>query len=255
MRIAAIYDIHGNLPALEAVLAGIKQEAVDQIVVGGDVVAGPMPVESLNLLQNSGIPTHYIHGNAESEVLRHLAGKPINGLSPQAEGIAKWVGGELTAVQKQFIATWPTTYQIDVNGIGTVMFCHATPQNDISVFTKLTPETKLLPIFQDLPASMVVCGHTHMQFDRTVGNVRVVNAGSVGMSFGKTGAFWLLIDKTLSFKQTDYDRIHAADRIRQTSYPQAENFAANNVLNAPTEEQALNLLSNLEAQQANRGIK
>ncbi|KAA3658434.1 MAG: hypothetical protein DWQ04_25085, partial [Chloroflexi bacterium] len=56
MRIAAIYDIHGNLPALEAVLHEIKQEAVDQIVVGGDVVAGPMPGESLTLLQNSGIP-------------------------------------------------------------------------------------------------------------------------------------------------------------------------------------------------------
>jgi predicted phosphodiesterase len=70
MRLAALYDIHGNLPALEAVIEDIYREKVDCIVVGGDVVAGPMPRETLTLLQEGTIPTHFIHGNAESEVLQ-----------------------------------------------------------------------------------------------------------------------------------------------------------------------------------------
>ncbi|MFZ1398175.1 MAG: metallophosphoesterase, partial [Candidatus Promineifilaceae bacterium] len=91
MRIAAVYDIHGNLPALEAVLSEIVKESVDCIVVGGDVVAGPLPNESLQLLQSLDIPTQFIRGNAESELLRHLAGEPPGGLSERANEEARWV--------------------------------------------------------------------------------------------------------------------------------------------------------------------
>ncbi|KAA3663549.1 MAG: metallophosphoesterase, partial [Chloroflexi bacterium] len=185
------------------------------------------------------------------EVLRHLAGKAINGLSPQAEGIAQWVAEKLTSEQQQIISSWGTTFQLELDKIGRVLFCHATPHNDIDVFTKQSSDERLQSIFNNLDAALVVCGHTHMQFDRTVGNLRVVNAGSVGMPFGKAGAYWLLIDGKLFFKQTDYDRTAAAERIRQTDYPQAESFAANNVLNTPAEQQVLDMLSKLEAKQTN----
>ncbi|MAT98036.1 MAG: phosphoesterase [Anaerolineaceae bacterium] len=250
MRVAAVYDIHGNLPALEAVLRVIEHMAVDAVVVGGDVVAGPLPNETLQLLQSITLPPHFIRGNAESEVLRVLVGEPPGGLSERADEEAHWLAKTLTPEHKQFVASWPAAVTLEVAGWGQVLFCHATPRSDIQVFTRLTPEEKLLPWFKEVNASLVVCGHTHMQFERTVGNARVVNAGSVGMPFGQTRADWLLLDGEIALQHTKYDLVQAADRIRQSSYPDAEAFASNNVLQAPSEAQALEMLMQLEAKQA-----
>lgn len=159
MRIAALYDIHGNLPALEAVLQEISNEVADAIVVGGDVVAGPLPSETLTRLQNVDIPIHFIHGNVESELLRHLAGEAPGGLSERANDEARWLAQTLTPEHQQFVAQWPMTFELDVDGLGKVLFCHATPRNDIDVFTRLTPEEKLVPLFENLNVSLVVCGH------------------------------------------------------------------------------------------------
>jgi hypothetical protein len=74
MRVAALYDIHGNLPALEAVLQDVRQADVDQIVVGGDVVPGPMPRETLGRLLDLGLPTHFIYGNGELAILAQMEG-------------------------------------------------------------------------------------------------------------------------------------------------------------------------------------
>jgi putative phosphoesterase len=250
MRIAAIYDIHGNPPALEAVLHAIKEKEVDLIVVGGDVVAGPLPVETLTLLQRITVPTHFILGNAESDVLRHLAGKAINGLSERANEVARWVTQQLSAEHKQFLSSWTPTRQLKTDTWGDVFFCHGTPRSDSEIFTRLTSKEKLAPIFENLSASVVVCGHTHMQFERTIGRVRVVNAGSVGMPFGRTGADWLLLDSEISFNHTDYDINKAAKRIRQSDYPQAEDFVVNNVLHAPSEKKMLEMLTQMEMNQA-----
>jgi diadenosine tetraphosphatase ApaH/serine/threonine PP2A family protein phosphatase len=86
---------------------------------------------------------------------------------------------------------------------------------------------------------LVVCGHTHMQFDRTIGSVRVVNAGSVGMPFGTPGADWLLLGPTLQLRHTSYDLAAGAERIRATTYPQAREFAEQYVLQPPSEEDML----------------
>ena len=250
MRVAAVYDIHGNLPALEAVLKDVKHQAVDCVVVGGDVIAGPLPNETLQLLQSITLPTHFIRGNAESELLRCLAGEEPGGLSPVADEEARWLAKALTPENKQFVATWPATVTLQVEGWGLVLFCHATLGSDIQVFTRQTLEAKLLPWFEGINASFVVCGHTHMQFDRMVGGVRVVNAGSVGMPFGHTGADWLLLDGEIAFQYTKYDLVQAAHQIRQSNYHTAEAFASNNVLQAPSEAQALEMLMQLEAKQA-----
>jgi len=82
-----------------------------------------------------------------------------------------------------------------------------------------------------------------MQLDRTVGNVRVVNAGSVGMPYGEPGAYWLLLGPGVQLRRTPYDLAKAAERIRDTSYPQAEDFAAGNVLQPPSEEKMLEMLT------------
>jgi len=93
---------------------------------------------------------------------------------------------------------------------------------------------------------VVVCGHTHMRFDRTIGRVRVLNAGSVGMPYGEPGAYWLLLGPTVQFRHTHYDLTKAAERIRDTNYPQAHDFAAHNVLQPPSEGEMLEVFTQVE---------
>jgi putative phosphoesterase len=246
MRLAALYDVHGNVPALEAVVEELRRERVDRVVVGGDVVPGPMPAEALRLLQGLDVPTSFIRGNGESAVLAVRAGQPLRALPEQAMEAIRWTAQQLNAEEARRMADWPLTLRVDVAGVGNVLFCHATPRNDDEIFTRLTAEERLLPLFAGLGADVVVCGHTHMQFDRTVGATRVVNAGSVGMPFGAPRADWLLLGPGSELRHTAYDLEAAAERIRGTQYPQAAQFAAQHVLQPPAEDAMLALFAKAE---------
>lgn len=247
MRVAALYDIHGNLPALEAVLQEVRRLGVDQLVVGGDVVPGPMPRETLDYLLNLNMPVQFIRGNGEVSVLEQIAGKEPS-VPEHLRAILRWTADELYAEHRKLLSEWPKTLGLEIHGLGKVLFCHATPRDENECFTRLTPEDRLLPIFEGLDSAVVICGHTHMQFDRMVGKVRVVNAGSVGMPFGEPGADWLLLDQDLQLRHTSYDLTEAAERIRETGYPQAQDFARHNVLHPPTETEMLEILSRSEPQ-------
>ena len=240
MRVAALYDIHGNLPALESVLDRIRRLGVDRLVIGGDVLPGPLPHECLALLQTCEIPLQCLLGNGETAVLQHLAGQEPSAVPPHSRALVAWAAQQLDERQRQWIAAWPRTLQLDIPGLGQVLFCHATPRNEIELFTALTPEDRLLPIFEPLGVPLIVCGHTHMQFNRTIGSTRVVNAGSVGMPFGEAGCDWLLLGPDVTFEHTAYDLSSAAERVRRTSYPQAETFAQTNILQPPAAADMLN---------------
>ncbi len=201
MRVAALYDIHGNLPALEAVLEDIRGADVDQIVVGGDVVPGPIPRETLRRLLDLDLPTHFIHGNGELAILAQMAGTrtgsvtywgTTSGARPPESivEIYRWTTAQLQPELEPMLARWPKTVRLDIDGLGQVLFCHSTPRNETEVFTRLTAEHRLMPLFEPLQVAVVVCGHTNMQFDRMIGRTRVVNAGSLGMPFGEPGAYW-----------------------------------------------------------------
>lgn len=245
MRVAALYDIHGNLPALDAVLEEIRHAHIDRVIVGGDVLPGPMPVETLTRLQALDMPVDFIHGNCESAALAMIAGRDP-GIPEQARVAIRWSGEQLSAEHRRVIAGWPATLTLEIAGIGNVLFCHATPRNDTEIFSRLTPEDRLRPIFEGLDVTMVVCGHTHMQFDRMIGSIRVMNAGSVGMPFGPAGADWLLLGPDVQLRHTSYDLERAAERIRATSYPQAEDFASRYVLQPPSEASMLELFTQAE---------
>jgi putative phosphoesterase len=180
LPIAALYDVHGNLAALEAVLAQVPDDAT--ILVGGDVVAGgDHPSETLGRLRALGDRVVWIRGNADRE------------LDPNEPGLAP--AGALDATrdalsqeQIAFLLTNAPTAQI-----GDVLYCHASPRNDVDIFTERTAEERIAFLFAELDVPTVVCGHTHTQYDRTVAGVRVVNAGSVGMPYeDEPGAYWLL---------------------------------------------------------------
>ena len=178
--VATLYDVHGNLRALEAVLAEIPEDAT--IVVGGDVCAGGgEPGETLERLRALGDRVLWLRGNADRE------------LYPGEEGIAppeliEETRSQLTGEQIEFLYRNPPTVRL-----GRVLYVHASPRNDVDIFTERTPEERIAFLFEDVDADVVVCGHTHMQFDRTIGGKRIVNSGSVGMSYEDTpGAYWTL---------------------------------------------------------------
>ncbi|HLJ93812.1 MAG TPA: metallophosphoesterase family protein [Gemmataceae bacterium] len=250
MRVAAIYDIHGNLPALEAVLEEIRQAGVDQIVVGGDVMPGPMQREALACLLDLRIPVQFLQGNGEREILALRAGRQTGNVPEAYRGIMEWAAQELLPEHERLAASWPLTLRVAIEGLREVLFCHATPRSDTEIFTRLTPEERLTPIFEGLEERLVICGHTHMQFDRTIAGIRVVNAGSVGMPFGQPGAYWLLLGPGVEFRHTNYDFTKAAERIRVRSYPQAQEFADRNVLQPPSEAQMLEAFGRAELKQA-----
>jgi putative phosphoesterase len=231
MRIAALYDIHGNLPALDAVLADAARAGVDRIVVGGDVLPGPMARECLERLQSLDVPAAFLRGNGDRETMEESPDRPSR-LPEPARLQLRWCRSQLDDRQAAAVAAWPPHLRFDVPDLGSVLFCHATPRSDEEVVTQLMPEELLFPIY-DGAGDVVVCGHTHIQYDRTVGRTRVVNAGSVGMPFEHPGAYWLLVDGGIELRRTSYDLDAAADAVRRTPFPDADQFASVYILQPP----------------------
>jgi predicted phosphodiesterase len=236
MRVAALYDIHGNLPALEAVLAALAPMAIDTIVVGGDVLPGPMPTECLDCLAAIETPVVYIAGNGERDTLTRADGGPSR--VPAAYlPMMQWVAAQLSPAHRDAIARWPATHTLTLGAFGAVEFCHATPDSDTIICTQDTPDDRMATLFSASSAATVVCGHTHMAYDRMIGARRIVNAGSVGMPFGAPGAHWLFLDGvTVRRQHTMYDVDAAAARVRATAYPGAAEFAQHAIVSPPSEE-------------------
>ena len=246
MRIAALYDVHGNLPALEAVLADVRRAGVDRVMIGGDLLPGPMPRGCVDLLRSLDLPVSYIRGNGDRETIAAGRGQ-VSAAVPEAfRESLRWNAGQLAPGDAERIDAWPLTLRMTIPGLGAVLFCHATPRDDNEIFTAATAEDKLRPLLAPLGADIMVCGHTHMQFDRWIDDTRVVNAGSVGMPFEAPGAYWLLIGETVELRRTDYDREAAAQRVRETAYPHAEAFATSNILSTPDRQSMIAALSKAE---------
>jgi putative phosphoesterase len=196
VRVAAISDIHGNLPALEAVLAEVDDEGVEEIVVAGDTAHGPWAAETVDLLLER--EARCVRGNADREVVNR---------SDQFGLLAPWSADRLGERRLEVVASWPLTVELSIDGLGDVLVCHSTPTSDDPIYTMITPDEDLVGIFEGVAADVVVCGHTHMQYDRSLSSgLRVVNAGSVGMPYeGAQGAYWTLLGPDVEFRRTTYD--------------------------------------------------
>jgi predicted phosphodiesterase len=223
---------------------------VTRIVVGGDVVPGPMPRESMARLLAVDIPVHFLRGNGDREVLARMRGIDSGTVPAAFRGVIQWNADRLPAEYEAVLDGWPPTVTLSVAGVGTVLFCHATPSSDTEIFTRQTPEARVLALFGGVTAPAVVCGHTHMQFDRRLERLRIVNAGSVGMPFGDPGAYWLLLGPDVQHRRTEYDLTDAAARIRASGYPQADEFAGTNVLRPPSEAQMLEIFGRADGTKA-----
>jgi putative phosphoesterase len=230
MRVAALYDIHGMLIPLEAVLAELEREHVDTIVIGGDIVAGAQPVETLERLRAISGQVLWVRGNVDREVAH-----PENAEWP----VARWSGARLDQTQRSFLDGLPERQELEVDEVGRVLFCHATPRSDEEIVTPLTPTDRLENILEGVSADVAVGGHTHIQDDRRVGAIRWVNAGSIGMPYeGEVAAFWALIGPDVELRRTSFDTEAAVAAVRASGMPGAEEFAAENLLAAPDRDEA-----------------
>src|SRR5215831_5124931 len=142
MRVAALYDIHGNLAALEAVLAEVATHAPDVILIGGDVVAGPMPRETLARLAREGSKVRFIRGNTEREVHAALVHGPD--LAKPWGRQMHWVAEQLSPEQMETLIELPLTAEITIDGLGPTLFCHASPRSDEEILTRVSSDQRLL---------------------------------------------------------------------------------------------------------------
>jgi putative phosphoesterase len=228
MRVAALYDIHGNLPALEAVLAEID---VETVLVGGDAVLGPMPKETLALLRER--EATFIRGNCDREVAAPGEGDEV------WTRRARWAHEQMGDEELAFLRDLPHPLALEVDGLGDVLFCHGSPRSDEEILTAITPPKRLDPILDGVNQDLVVCGHTHAQFDRLVGDRRLVNAGSVGMAYeGEPGiAAWALLGPTVELRRTPYDIETAVELVRASGFPEVEQFVDEALVHPPTAEE------------------
>jgi putative phosphoesterase len=225
MRVAALSDIHGNLPALEAVLADVEREEVDAIVVAGDSVSGPWPAEVFDLLREVG--ARIVRGNADRlDVIRRFNGD-----------LGAWNERHLGPERLAVVEEWPIVLELDVDGLGTVLVCHATPESDEPIYTRITPDAEVVALLGTVRADVLVCGHTHMQYDRPLSSgLRLVNPGSVGMPYeGAPGAYWAILGPDVEFHRTTYDVQSAAAEIDARGVPVREDLVRY-LVNPPTSE-------------------
>jgi len=212
MRVAALYDVHAMPWALAAVMAELARESPDAIVFGGDFIYGPCPQETLSRVR--GANAFVVRGNCEREP-------------------SDWDRDRLTNEELEWAASLPALVEVDG-----VTYCHATPESDLAATTLATPDAIVVRQFGVLSGTVVI-GHTHHQFDRTVGNLRVVNAGSVGMAYeGEVAAFWAVIeDGEPRFMRTPIDVEQAVAGIRASGWPRGEEYISENLLQAVSRDE------------------
>jgi predicted phosphodiesterase len=208
VSVAALADIHGNIHALDAVLADPRLP--EQIVVLGDTVAGTFPAECFDRVRELGDRVRILRGNADRIVVERAGSEAV------------WVYDQFAAEQISAIEAWPLTFSISVESLGDVRCCHATPRDDEEIVTKLTPDEHLIAAFEGTEEPLIVGGHTHMQLDRRAGNWRFVNVGSVGRPYeGKPGAYWAILGPDVELVRTKYDVEAAAEAVRHSGQPRA----------------------------------
>jgi predicted phosphodiesterase len=202
-RVAVLSDIHGVLPALEAVLAEPDFTTADRIVILGDIAAGPQPCEVIDLLLNLGDRAAWISGNADRMLVEHRQDTNKSRL----EGIFAWAAEQLGGNHLGLLSRLSRSLTMTIDVLGEVLFCHATPRNDEEVVLVDSRIERWDEVFADTdPACRtVVCGHTHMPFVRLANGRLVVNPGSVGMPYGRSGAHWALLGPGVELRRTEFD--------------------------------------------------
>jgi putative phosphoesterase len=212
-RVAVLSDVHGNAVALAAVLAEVAALEPDLVVFGGDLTWGPLPEETLALVERLELPARFVRGNAERSLLE----------GDEATERARWMRARHSEAARAFLSTFVEQLVLELDGLGRVRFCHGSPRSDEELVTPETPEDRVRDFVAAVEERVLVTAHTHLQFDRRVAGVRSINPGSVGMPYeGRPGAYWALLGPDVELRRTDYPVDEAVARYRASGDPLAE---------------------------------
>jgi predicted phosphodiesterase len=221
MRVAALADVHGNAPALAAVLEEVEREEPDLVVFCGDLTWGSLPQETLALVRGLAIPARFVRGNADRALLELRNGE-IEAPSERE----RWMLERHREEDLAFIGTFELTVVVEVDGLGPTCFSHGSPRSDEECVTEQTPAERVREFMDGVDASVVVTGHVHVSYDRVVDGVRLVGPGSVGLPCeGGPGAYWALLEPDVQLRRTDYDVAAAVALMRATDDPRVETIA------------------------------
>jgi len=211
MRVAALADVHGNAPALEAVLGEVRREGVDLVVFCGDLTWGPLPGETLAAARALELPVRFVRGNAD-----RMVGDPAH-----ERGV--WVAEQLGKEDTAFVNGFDSHVVAHVDGLGPTRFVHGSPRSDEECVTPRTPPDRVRGFMVGVPERVVVTAHVHVSYDRTVDRVRLVGPGSVGRPYeGERGARWAVLGPDVELRKTDYDHEAAAELFRSSGIPEVD---------------------------------
>lgn len=220
-RVAAIYDLHGNASALEAVLAEIADSGVDGILIGGDIAWGPQPRAVVERVMSLTGQVLVLRGNADREVADPTTVEGDAWLHETTE----WCAAQLTHQQRTWLGSLPPTPTLRVAGLGDVLACHGSPRSDTESVTPDVDDESIRRMLAAVEQSIVLVGHTHVAFDRRVGRHRIVNPGSVGLHSGASAAQWALLGPDVVLRQTPYDRERTAKAAASGGIPGGDELA------------------------------
>jgi putative phosphoesterase len=193
------------------VLAELERERPDLVVFCGDLTWGSLPQETLALVRDLDLPVRFVRGNADRMV------------GIETEGRGPWMAEHHTAEDLAFLAGFEQTVTVDVDGLGVVCLSHGSPRSDEECVTVQTPEARVREFSGGIGADCFVTAHTHMQFDRRVAGLRLVNPGSVGLPYeAQPGAYWALLGPDVELRRTEYDIDAAIALMRATDDPRVE---------------------------------
>ena len=249
MRVVALYDIHGMVEPLRAVLRELEDEHFDAIVIGGDAVSGPQPAETQALLRSIDTPLHWIRGNGE----RALGPDGADATMGEAEEMLEFTASQLSEADRHTLATLRERVTLEVDGLGETLFCHASPRNDLDIVTPGTPDARFSLLLESVAERVVVAGHTHIQLDRRAGGVRWINPGSVGMPYeGEVAAFWALLGPDVELRRTPFDVERSIEALLASGWPGAQAFVDENLRAAVGRGEVVALFEQIAAERGER---
>lgn len=229
-RVAVLADVHGNAVALEAVLAELHSFMPDLVVFGGDLTWGPLPEDTVALVNRLPVPGIFVRGNAERALLES---------GTDATDRERWLLQHHSDEALAFLSSFAECVSIDIDSLGPVHFCHGSPRSDEELVTPETPENRIRTLTADISERVLVTAHVHVQFDRYVADVRSINPGSVGMPYeGEAAAYWALLGPDVELRHTEYSIERAIERYRASGDPLAEEMVEL-LVSPPTREEVI----------------
>jgi putative phosphoesterase len=226
-RIAVVADVHGNAPALEAVLAEADREGAELLVSCGDLTWGPLPRETLRLVEPWRARARFVRGNAD------------RALGEDDGDRAEWLRARHGEEGIALVTAFEPAVVVEHDSLGPIRFTHGSPRSDEECVTVRTPEERVREFLAGVDEQVVFTAHTHVQYDRVVDGTRLVNAGSVGLPYeDRPGAYWALVADDVELRRTEYDVERAVELYRESGDPRTVQMIEL-LLSPPTSAEAI----------------